>query len=117
MPSQPDAGIGFNPVYARIALVVAMGAFVAQGWYLTGAQFGFNEEVVGHAAPPATDLIVENHVARSVSICDGHSWVAFSSGGDPHLVLCAGGLAWPILVNSYIGGVLYWPLQLLRPLH
>ena len=102
---------------ARIVLFVAIGLFLAQGWYLAGAQVGYNEEVVGHAAPPATELVVENHVARAINICDGHSWIAFSRGGDPHLVLCAGGLAWPILVNSYIGGVLYWPLQVLRPLH
>ena len=106
-----------NAGYARIVLVVAIGVFLAQGWYLAGAQVGYNEELVGHAAPPATEIVVEDHVARAVNICDGHSWIAFSRGGDPHLVLCAGGLAWPILVNSYIGGVLYWPLQVLRPLH
>ena len=106
-----------NAGYARIVLVVAIGVFLAQGWYLAGAQVGYNEEVVGHAAPPATEIVVEDHVARAISICDGHSRIAFSRGGDPHLVLCAGGLAWPILVNSYIGGVLYWPLQVLRPLH
>ena len=117
MPPQTHAEFRVTAASARIVLVVAIGVFLAQGWYLAGAQVGYNEEVVGHAAPPATELVVENHVARAINICDGHSWIAFSRGGDPHLVLCAGGLAWPILVNSYIGGVLYWPLQVLRPLH
>ena len=57
---------------ARIVLFVAIGLFLAQGWYLAGAQVGYNEEVVGHAAPPATELVVENHVARAINICNGH---------------------------------------------
>src|SRR5579862_1176975 len=101
---------------ARLVLAVAVGALLAQSWWFTGVWPTWHEEVSVHASVPAVDVVVENGVARTASVCDAGSWLRLEEE-RPYVVLCAGGLAWPILVTPYIGGVHYWPLQLLRPLH
>jgi len=101
---------------ARIVLLVAMAAFVVQGWLYAGAQMSWHEEIATHAAPPPLQLVLNDGKAQIVDACAGDAWIAFA-GTRPQLVLCVGGLAWPIMVTPYIGGIPYWPLQLLRPLH
>jgi len=90
--------------------------FAVQGWFIAGVIPLSHEELSVHPAPPSSELTIEDGVGRTVDMCAGPSRLVFTQG-RPSLVLCAGGLAWPIMVMEYIGGVLYWPLQLLRPLH
>lgn len=101
---------------ARAVLVLALVAFVVQGEWLAGALPAWHEEVATHAAVPGTALFWEHGELVEVTACSGDAWLEFLDA-RPSLVLCAGGLAWPVLVASYSGGVAYWPLQILRPLH
>lgn len=96
--------------------MAAICIFLAQGWYFTGTQFSWHEETATHAAPPSARLVRQGETAEIVGVCDGSSWFVYTDQ-RPQLVLCAGGLAWPVLITPYLVGVHYWPLQLLRPLH
>ncbi|MEO8603914.1 MAG: glycosyltransferase family 39 protein, partial [bacterium] len=99
-----------------MVLLAAIALFVVQGWIYAGAQFSWHEEIATHAVPAPLQLIIDHGVARVVDACASGDWIAYT-GPRPQVVLCAGGLAWPIMVTPYIGGPPYWPLQLLRPLH
>lgn len=89
---------------------------LAQGWYFAGVQFSWHEETATHPAPPAAWLEMRTESARVEHLCENDAWFVYTSH-RPQLVLCAGGLAWPLLITPYLGGVHYWPLQLLRPVH
>src|SRR5262249_33486903 len=115
LPHQSQT-IDLHPAGARIVLVVAIAVFLLQGWSLTGALPVWHEEVSVHPTHSPAEITIADGVARAAGICDDDAWIAFS-GARPLVALCVGGLAWPILVSPYIGGIHYWPLQLLRPLH
>ena len=95
---------------------VAIAVFVAQGWVITNELSVFHEELALYAAPPSRYVVIADGKAQVVDPCTGDNWIVFADD-RPSTVLCAGGLAWPVLTAPYIGGVHYWVLQLLRPLH
>ena len=112
----PGAPPALTARRARVLLVVAIALFVAQGWVLTNEGAVFNEELSLHAAPPSRQVVITGGTAHVVDLCGDDARLVFADR-RPSTVLCVGGLAWPVLVTPYIGGVHYWPLQLLRPLH
>lgn len=100
---------------ARLVLAIAIVAFTVQGWFLSGSVMDWNEMLVQFAAPLPLQAVMTDGTVRIEDPCAEHRLVALES--RPSLVWCAAGLAWPIQVTPYVGGVHYWPLQLLRPLH
>jgi len=105
---------------ARRVLLAAIGAFLLQGFWLAGTHPVWHEETATHAAPSVARLApVEVDVGGALPLegrCDERApWQRART--RPTASLCVGGLRWPVLVAPYIGGVTYWPLQLLRPLH
>lgn len=115
MPGQNHA-IALDARGARALLVIAIAVFVAQTWVLANEAGVYNEQLSLHAAPPSRTVVISGDKAQIVDPCIGDHWITLADG-RPNTMLCAGGLAWPVLVTPYIGGVHYWPLQLLRPLH
>src|SRR5262245_55837823 len=101
---------------ARAVAAVAIAVFVAQGWVITGKLSVFHEELALYAAVPSRYLVIVDGKARVVDPCTAGDRIVFADD-RPSTVLCAGGLAWPVLTAPYIGGMHYWVLQLLRPLH
>jgi len=95
---------------------VAICLFVLQAWLVTGTIPISHEELSTHAAVPPLELKVEGGVARAIDTCGGTSAIVYT-GVRPLVVWCAGGLAWPVMIMEYMSGILYWPFQLLRPLH
>ena len=114
--SRQSPAIVLSARAARLVLVIAIAAFLAQAWVIAGVIPVSHEELAVHAAPPPTNVAIEDGRVRADDACAGPSSLVFAAG-RPSLIFCALGLAWPIMVTEYIGGVHYWPLQLLRPLH
>ncbi len=102
--------------HARVVAVIAIAVFAAQNWILANHAPVTNEALSVYATTPSRQLVVTGSSAQVVDPCGGDHRIVFATG-RPSTMLCAGGLAWPVLVTPYIGGVHYWPLQLLRPLH
>lgn len=100
---------------ARVVLALAIVAFTVQGWLLSGSVMDWNEMLVQFAAPLPLHAVMADGTVRIVDPCAERRLVALES--RPSLVWCAAGLGWPIQVTPYVGGIHYWPLQLLRPLH
>jgi hypothetical protein len=104
---------------ARWVLLAAISAFVLQGFWLAGTHPVWHEETATHAGPAVSQLVsVEVDAGGALPLqgsCEGAPWQRAQT--RPTASLCVGGLRWPVLVAPYIGGVTYWPLQLLRPLH
>jgi hypothetical protein len=111
----PPAELVIERRTARIVLVTAIVAFVVQGWFLAGTVLDWNEMLAQFAAPLPLQLVMTNGTARVDDPCAGRRLVMLES--RPSAAWCAAGLAWPIQVTPYVGGIHYWPLQLLRPLH
>lgn len=100
---------------ARAVLAGAVIAFAVQGWFLAGAVMDWSEMLAQFAAPLPLQLVMTDGKAHVDDPCAGRRLVVNES--RPSMLWCAGGLAWPIQVTPYVGGVHYWPLQLFRPLH
>ena len=105
---------------ARRVLLAAVGAFLLQGFWLAGTHPVWHEETATHAAPAVARLApIDVDAGGALPLegrCDERApWQRART--RPTASLCVGGLRWPVLVAPYIGGVTYWPLQLLRPLH
>jgi hypothetical protein len=100
---------------ARAVLAGAVIAFAIQGWFLSGAVMDWNEMLAQFAAPLPLQAVMTDGTVRIDDPCATRRLVASES--RPSLLWCAAGLAWPIQVTPYVGGLHYWPLQLLRPLH
>ncbi len=104
-----------HPRTARAVLATAVVAFIVQGWFLSGAVMDWNEMLAQFAAPVPLQLVMTDGTARIDDPCAGRRLVVTES--RPSALWCAAGLGWPIQVTPYVGGIHYWPLQLLRPLH
>ncbi len=109
-----------SPSRARLVLLVAIGTFVVQGVWLAGTFPVWHEETATHAGPSVPQLAPVDDdgggvLPLNVGCGEGATWLRART--RPSAALCAAGLRWPVLVAPYIGGVAYWPLQLLRPIH
>ena len=113
--SPPTPGPVIGRRGARVVLAIAIVAFVVQGWFLAGVLVDWSELLAQFAAPLPRQLVMKSGTAHIDDPCGGR-WLAVTAS-RPSVAWCAGGLGWPILVTPYIGGIHYWPLQLLRPLH
>ncbi|MEO6025371.1 MAG: hypothetical protein ABIR79_00705 [Candidatus Binatia bacterium] len=112
-PPSPEPVI--QPRTARAVLAVAVIVFAIQGWFLSGAVMDWNEMLAQFAAPMPFQAVMADGTVRIDDPCAGRRLVVTES--RPSLLWCAAGLGWPIQVTPYVGGLHYWPLQLLRPLH
>ena len=113
MIESPEPVIGRRT--ARAVLAAAVAAFAVQGWFLAGAVMDWNEMLAQFAAPLPLQVVMVDGTARVDDPCAERRLVTMEA--RPSLFWCAAGLAWPIQVTPYVGGMHYWPLQLLRPLH
>ena len=114
--SDPGGSILLGRRSARVVAAIAIALFAAQDWIAAGHAPITNEALSVYATTPSRELVVTGDQPEVVDPCGGDHRLVFATG-RPSAMLCAGGLAWPVLVTPYIGGVHYWPLQLLRPLH
>jgi hypothetical protein len=101
---------------AHRALVVACTVYFVLAQVFVGTLPVWHEEIATHAMVPGTSYVRTRAGIDEVAVCPPGTVFQFQDA-RPTLVLCAGGLAWPVLISSYSGGVAYWPLQLLRPFH
>jgi len=111
----PSPELVIRPRTARAVLALAIIAFAFQGWFLSGAMMDWNEMLAQFAAPMPLEAVMTDGTVRIVDPCADRRLVVTES--RPSLLWCAAGLGWPIQVTPYVGGLHYWPLQLLRPLH
>jgi hypothetical protein len=100
---------------ARVILAGAVIAFALQGWSLSAAVMDWSEMLAQFAAPLPLQLVMTDGTAHIDDPCAGRRLVVNES--RPSMLWCAAGLAWPVQVTPYVGGIHYWPLQLFRPLH
>src|SRR5262245_30316135 len=87
--------IALDPRRARMVVVIAIAAFVAQGWVLAGQAPASNEALSLHAAPPSRQVVITEGQAQVIDPCTGNHRIVFASG-RPSTMLCTGGLAWPV---------------------
>lgn len=102
----------------RLVLLAAIGLHVLLAWQLADAAGTWSEELSVHASRGYRVLAIdrESAQARVATTCaEGERWVWSES--RPRLSLCAGGVALPVMIDSYLGGVVHWPLASLWPLH
>ncbi len=103
-----------------LPLVAALALFLAlAGWYGEVAGVWHEETSIypnrGYhiLAPPGEQALPR----LEPSCADPDAPRLIRSQQRPILSLCAGGRGYPVMVDSYLAGWLYWPADLLRPLH
>lgn len=101
------------------ALLLGLGVFLGVGWWITET-VGLEHEEVSLYPTAGYRIVSEDRDGNPVlqPWCGQATPPLFVvSEARPLLGICVGGRLMPVMIDSYIGGVPYWFMDLLRPLH